>query len=110
MPYGTYENFSLILYNIIFFIFCEKNTLFAYFGFLCYTCIEGLQANLPGDVKEGIIMSLEGAKIILERQQTDIEFKTQEDDEKDKEERAKILKEFGFGIVDGLKPDYLKKC
>ncbi|MEQ8189737.1 MAG: hypothetical protein ABRQ39_17340 [Candidatus Eremiobacterota bacterium] len=55
-------------------------------------------------------MSLEGAKIILERQQTDIEFKTQEDDEKDKEERAKILKEFGFGIVDGLKPDYLKKC
>jgi len=55
-------------------------------------------------------MSLEGARIILERQQTDIEFKTQEDDEKDKEERAKILKEFGFGIVDNLKPDYSKKC
>jgi hypothetical protein len=41
-------------------------------------------------------MSLEGAKLILTRQQTDVEFKTQEDEEKDKKERAKILKEFGF--------------
>ena len=55
-------------------------------------------------------MSLEGAKLILERQQTDIEFKTQEDDEKDKEERAKILKEFGFGnVIKDSKPAYLKK-
>ena len=50
-------------------------------------------------------MSIEGARIILERQQTDIEFKTQEDDEKDKRERAKILKEFGFGVlIENSKP------
>lgn len=60
--------------------------------------------------KEVIIMSLEGAKLILERQQTDIEFKTQKDDEEDKEERAKILKEFGFGnVIKDSKPAYLKK-
>ena len=56
-------------------------------------------------IKEVIFMSIEGARIILERQQTDIEFKTQEDDEKDKQERAKILKEFGFGVlIENSKP------